>query len=120
MQEARAAGRSGERAVYEEMLRTEQDLEKGVPERRAYTEFAHRCGPRCYLKLVSVLDQNLRTGDGRLESALEVEMQEAFEQRKNTARRLGEEAGTKLMAPLILSLITVMIIVAVPAMLTLA
>ena len=45
-------------------------------------------------------------------------MQEAFEQRKNMAKRQGEEAVTKLMLPLGLSLIAVLIITAVPAMLT--
>ena len=54
-----------------------------------------------------------------MEDALQIEMQEAFEQRKNTALRLGEEAGTKLIIPLMLSLIIVMVIVAVPAMLSL-
>ena len=48
-----------------------------------------------------------------------LEAADAFEQRKNTARRLGEEAGTKLMLPLMLSLMTVMMIVAIPAMMNL-
>ena len=94
-------------------------MEKGVPEGKAFTEFAGRCSLNCYLKMVSLLEQNRKTGDARSEAALLMEAQEAFEQRKNIARRLGEEAGTKLMAPLIISLMTVMIIVAVPAMMTL-
>ena len=118
-EEARAAGRTGTRQVYEEMIRTSLELDKGIPERRAYMEFAHRCGPRCYLRLASILEQNLRTGDKRMGNALELEMQEAFEQRRNTAHRLGEEAGTKLILPLILSLLAVLMIVTVPAMLTL-
>ena len=44
-------------------------------------------------------------------------MEEAFEQRKHQARRLGEEASTKLLLPLFLMLGVVMIMVAVPAML---
>ncbi len=108
------------RVVYEEMQKTARELEKGVPESRAFSDFAGRCALNCYVKLVSLLEQNRRTGDPRSENALLLEAQEAFEQRKNTARRLGEEAGTKLMLPLIISLITVMVIVAVPAMLTLA
>ncbi|MBR2531295.1 MAG: hypothetical protein IKE56_01350 [Lachnospiraceae bacterium] len=118
--EAREAGRVGEKAVYEEMLVTALELEKGVPERRTYVDFAHRCGLRCYLRLASILEQNLRAGDRRLGNALELEVQEALEQRRNTARRLGEEAGTKLILPLIMSLAAVMMIVTVPAMLTLA
>ncbi|MDO4961289.1 MAG: hypothetical protein Q4E57_05475 [Eubacteriales bacterium] len=114
------AGKAEQRIVYEEMTRTSRELKKGVPESKAFADFAGRCSINCYLKLVSLLEQNRKTGDARSESALLMEAQESFEQRKNTARRLGEEAGTKLMLPLIISLITVMIIVAVPAMMTLA
>ena len=117
--ESKEAGRVLARAAYEEMCIAAAELKKGVSERRVYADFAHRCGPKCYLKLASILEQNLRTGDRRMETALELEMQEAFEQRKNTARRLGEEAGTKLILPLMISLVTVMIIVAVPALFSL-
>lgn len=113
------AGTDRRRAAYEEMLKTEVELKKGVPESKAYSDFAGRCSLSCYLKLTSLLEQNRRTGDARLRTALLTEAKEAFEQRKNTARQLGEEAGTKLMLPLILSLVTVMITVAFPAMMTL-
>ena len=117
-EEAKAAGRTEKRNAYEEMIQTALELEKGVSERRAYIDFAHRCGPRCYLRLASILEQNLRTGDKRLAAALELEIQEAFEQRRNAARRLGEEAGTKLVIPLVLSLLAVMMTVTMPALLT--
>lgn len=41
---------------------------------------------------------------------------EAFEQRKHQARRLGEEAGTKLLLPLFMMLSVVMVVIAVPAL----
>lgn len=112
-------GHQQRRPGYDEMLVTAGDFNKGVPERRALTAFAGRCRQKCYLKLVSLLEQNRKVGDGRLEVAMSLEVQEAFEQRKNVAKRLGEEASTKLVMPLILSLMTVMIIAAVPAMMTL-
>mgnify|MGYP006924225164 FL=1 len=40
---------------------------------------------------------------------------EMFEERKKQARKLGEEAGTKLMIPLFMMLAVVFIIVIVPA-----
>ena len=46
------------------------------------------------------------------------EVVDAFELRKNLTRRLGEEAGTKLLAPLLLLLFVVMIFIMVPAMMT--
>ena len=113
------AGTDRKRAAYEEMLKTAGELKQGVSESKAYSDFAGRCSLSCYLKLTSLLEQNRKTGDARLRTALLTEAKEAFEQRKNTARQLGEEAGTKLMIPLILSLVTVMITVAFPAMMTL-
>lgn len=107
------------RAVYREISAAAAELKNGESENRVYLRFAKRCGLRCYTRLASLLDQNSRTGDEALLNALELEMDEAFEQRKNTARRLGEEAGTKLILPLMMLLITVLVMVATPALFTL-
>lgn len=56
------------------------------------------------------------TGTKNLQEMLEQEMAEAWEQQKNVARRMGEEAGTKLLAPLLLMLLVVMVVIMVPAM----
>jgi hypothetical protein len=40
---------------------------------------------------------------------------EAFEERKETAKRLGEEAGTKLLIPMMIMLVLVLVIIMVPA-----
>ena len=42
----------------------------------------------------------------------------AFEDRKNEARKRGEEAGTKMLIPMMLMLCMVMIMIMVPAFLT--
>ena len=49
---------------------------------------------------------------------LEVEAVESFEERKELAKRIGEEAGTKLLFPMILMLLIVLVIVIVPAFLS--
>lgn len=107
------------RAVYSEIAIAASELKNGETENRVYLKFAKRCGLRCYTRLASLLDQNSKTGDDALLTALELEMDEAFEQRKNTARRLGEEAGTKLILPLMMLLVTVLVMVASPALFTL-
>ena len=43
------------------------------------------------------------------------EAEEAYEERKKRARILGEEAGTKLLLPMLLMLVIVMAILMVPA-----
>ncbi len=47
---------------------------------------------------------------------LEIETKEAFEERKNQAKRYGEEAGTKLLIPMIMILLVVMIVIMYPAL----
>ena len=69
-----------------------------------------------YMKLSSLLEQNRRTGTKNLVQLLEQEMTSAWEEQKHTARRLGEEAGTRLLAPLFLMLVVVMVIIMVPAL----
>lgn len=87
-----------------------------MPEGKAYEEFGKRCGIPSYMKLAALLEQNRKNGSKRLRDTLRVEMAEAFEQRKHQARRLGEEAGTKLLLPLFLLLAVVMVMVALPAL----
>ena len=62
--------------------------------------------------------QNLRIGSRELTAILEREASEAFEERKKQARILGEQAGTKLMFPMLLMLGLVLVILMVPAYLS--
>lgn len=106
------------RPAYEEMLQTYYQMRSGTPEGKAYEEFGRRCILQPYLKLAGLLEQNRKTGTKNLRHLLQIEMSDAFEQRKNLARRQGEEAATKLLIPLFLMLGVVMVIVVVPAFLT--
>ncbi|MGN1022917.1 MAG: hypothetical protein ACI4OJ_05415 [Lachnospiraceae bacterium] len=101
--------------VYEEILVLCHELENGVPEGAAYSKFGSRCGLRCYTRLCSLLVQNLRKGNAELLQRLQEEADSAMEQRKDAARKLGEEAGTKLLVPMILMLVVVMVMITVPA-----
>ena len=70
------------------------------------------------MKLAGLLEQNRKTGLKNLRHLLDDEVMDAFEERKNLAKRQGEEAATKLLLPLFLMLGIVMVIVAVPAFLS--
>lgn len=106
------------RYAYEEMRQTYYQVQSGAPDGKAYADFGRRCGLLPYLKLSSLLEQNRKNGTKNLRALLELEMAAAFEQRKTLARRMGEEAGTKLLAPLFLMLGLVMVMILVPAMIT--
>lgn len=111
-------GKRSPRPVYEEMLKTAGQLGSGQAEGRAYSEFGRRCGLQSYLKLSALLEQSQKNGSRQLRPALELEMVSAFEQRKNLAKKLGEEAGTRLLFPLLLMLGVVMVMIVVPAFLS--
>ena len=72
----------------------------------------------CYQKLSVLLSQSLLRGTRDLLSRLEEEETEAFSERKETARRKGEEASTKLLMPMILMLIVILTLLMVPAFLS--
>ena len=104
------------RPAYEEMALTLSQIQYGESEGKAIDAFGKRCRLQPYRKLSSLLEQNRRTGTKNLTQLLEQEMTAAWEEQKHTAKRLGEEAGTRLLVPLFLMLIVVMVIIMVPAL----
>lgn len=108
------------RPLNEELHLVVSDLEKGVSESQAYQAFGRRTRLQPYIRFCALLDQNRRNGGKNLKTLLAAEMENAFEERKNTARRKGEEAGTKLLLPLFMMLAVVMLIVMMPAMMSMA
>ena len=104
--------------VYEEMNAALNEMRGGIPEGEAYERFGKRCGLTTYMKLGALLSQNLRKGSKGISELLKVEAIQAFENRKSLARQRGEEAGTKLLMPMMGMLAVVMIMVMVPAFLT--
>ena len=112
----RQKNQTKERYLYEELLITNHEIEDGESERLAYQKFGERIGLNCYNRLIRILIQNLRTGSRGICELLGQEAAVALEARKALARKLGEEAGTKMLLPLIMMLGIVIAIIMVPAM----
>ena len=106
------------RYVYEEILRTVREMGAGVPEAIAYENFGLRCQNREYTRLSALLSQNLRKGNSEMLKILQEESKKAFEERMDRVRKLGEEAGTRLLLPMIMMLVIVMVIIMIPAYLS--
>ncbi|MDO4938892.1 MAG: hypothetical protein Q4E54_02910 [Lachnospiraceae bacterium] len=104
------------RYAYEELCKANNRLKTGAPEGAVYRAFGRQCHSKQYMKLASLLEQNRKSGVANLKSMLQMEMLEAWEERKNFALRQGEEASTKLLIPLIMLLAIVMVIIMVPAL----
>ena len=105
-----------ERALPGELRTMLLQLKSNVSESEAYRSFARRISLKPYARLIALIEQKRRNGSRNLREALKLEMEDAFECRKNTAKRLGEEASTKLLLPLLLQLGIILLLILFPAM----
>ena len=92
-----------------------RDLGNGILEKDAIERFGRRLKSPLYIKFCSLLIGNLKKGNTELLNLLKEEAENAFTYRKNRARKLGEEAGTKLLFPMIMMLSVVMTVIIMPA-----
>ena len=104
--------------VAKEMKTTLQEMKSGISEMEAYERFGKRCQLPVYLKFGTLLSQNARKGGRGLSNLIQVEAMQAFEERKSIAKRRGEEAGAKLLMPMLGMLLVVLVMVMVPAFLS--
>lgn len=106
--------------IYEEMIITWNEMESGVSELEAFSRFGKRMKLRPYLRFSSFISQNMKKGTKGILEQLEHEAREAQEERKQIARKLGEEAGTKMLFPMLIMLLIVLAIIMLPAFLSLS
>lgn len=99
----------------EEVLRTCRELHSGVSEGAAYEHLGKRTGLQEYIRLCTLLTQNLKRGNSMLLDRLREEADKAAEERLQQSRKLGEEAGTKLMIPMVMMLAVIMAMIMIPA-----
>lgn len=107
-----------ENALDRELRYTLNEIKAGVPEGEAYYNLGHRINLPVYMKLMSMLSQNVNKGTKDIMVMMAGEEQAAIQARKELAKKKGEEAGTKLLFPMIVLLGIVMVIVVLPAIMS--
>ena len=105
--------------LYEELRITYIEIKNGKPEMEAYEDFARRCRVKEITKFITAVIQNLKKGNSDLVPLLKLQSNECWQLRKNMAKRLGEEASTKLVLPLMIMFVGILIIVILPAVMQL-
>lgn len=100
----------------EEMMITEYEMRKGRGERECYERFGIRIGAEPYRRFAAILTRNLAKGNDDIRRLLEEEADQAMTMRKNTALRLGEEASTKLLGPMLIMFLVILAAVIFPAL----
>ena len=86
-----------------------------MAEEQVYFDFGQRCGEMRFRRLSSLLGVQLTKGNDQLLKNLAKEADNAIEDQRNQARKVGEEAGTKLLFPMMLMLLLVMFFILLPA-----
>lgn len=101
--------------VYTAILQLDRRLQEGEKERAAYEGFARELDVMCYRRLIRLLVNNLEKGSKDICKQLSLEAKEAYNQRLLLAKKLGEEASTKMLVPMMFMMVLVMVIVMAPA-----
>ena len=107
--------RAEKKFLYEELLIVIRKMENGMGELEAYDDFTKRCDLICYKRLSAIILQNVKKGTEGLKDSLYSETQNAFAERKQIAKKMGEEAGTKLLLPMMMMMSIVLMIIVIPA-----
>ncbi len=112
------AGKSEEMFVYEQIGTACRQMDFGVPQTEVFKNLGRRLQLSSYRKLSTLLIQSITRGSKELFSQLKEEEEAAFFQRKELAKRQGEEASTKLLAPMIVMLVVILGLLMFPALST--
>ncbi len=98
-----------------ELKVTKQELDTGHSEQEAYEAFGQRVGVLAYRRLASLLTQNVSRGVQGIRNLLLLEAKEVMAQERAGIKEKGEQAGTKLLFPMMGLLFLVFAILLVPA-----
>ena len=105
---------------YEEMETTLREMNYGIAEIKAYENFGNRCGNQNYIRFSALLIQHVKRGAKGMNQLLMQEVREAEILFRENSRKRAEEAGTKLLFPMILLMSVVFAVLMIPAFLSIS
>ena len=106
---------SSDSYLYRELRETLKEIDGGKAETAAYEDLGRRCMVRVVARFMSALVQNLNKGSVGLVAELRGQIAECWEARKAAAKTMGADISTKLVLPLMVSMLGVMLLLAAPA-----
>lgn len=112
---AKKENKATDAEIYQEMFYAGQELNAGVSEGLAYERFGKRTGLEEYTRFTTMLIQNLKKGNTVLLERLKEECRKAQTENIHIRKRMGEEAQTKLLLPMVMMMGIVMLLVMIPA-----
>lgn len=103
---------------FEEVCHIVDDMRNGMMEQQAFERLGRRCGIAEYRTFSDLLIRCSVKGGRDVLNLMQKTAEEAEDMKRRQARIRGEEAGTRMLLPMVLMLAIVMAILMVPAMLT--
>ena len=90
-------------------------IASGISEQRVYAELGTLLGSQDYMRLMSLISQNVSYGNSNLLKLLDDEVKSGYFSKKENMRKKGEQASEKLLLPTSLLLVLVIMIIMYPA-----
>ena len=110
----REVSKAGDTELYQEMRITVNQMDNGMREPDAFYEFGIRCVIPEIKKLTSTIAQALVRGPKEVADTLQAQSKEVWATKKQTVRRKGETAASKLLIPMMLMLVGILVMVVIP------
>jgi len=105
---------TGEGELYQEMRRAVDQMNNGVSEVDAYTEFGTRCTSPEIKKFTSTIVQGLVKGNRELVEMIKQQSREIWDAKRHRVKQEGEKAASKLLIPICIMFVGVLIMIIVP------
>ena len=105
---------TGEGELYAEMRRAVNQMNNGVSEVDAYTEFGMRCTSPEIKKFTSTIVQGLVKGNRELVEMIKQQSREIWDVKRHHVKQQGEKAASKLLIPICIMFVGVLIMIIVP------
>ncbi len=105
---------TGNTELYLEMQRVVVNMQNGMSEVDAYTEFGSRCTAPEIKKFTSTIVQGLVKGNRELVEMIKQQSREIWDAKRHRVRQQGEKAASKLLIPICIMFIGILIMIIVP------
>ncbi|MCQ2537214.1 MAG: hypothetical protein MJ124_02320 [Lachnospiraceae bacterium] len=108
-------GQKKKKMLAQNLAVSEREIRNGELEQTVYERFGERMENVAYQRLAQLLNQQVTKGVSNLSAALAAELKEVVGKEKESIKVRGEEAGTKLLLPMMGMLVIVFAILLMPA-----
>ena len=105
---------TGESEIYQEMKNVIVDINNGVSEIDAYTDFGMRCTSPEIKKFTSTIIQGMVKGNRELVEMIKQQSREIWDAKRHRVKQQGEKAASKLLIPICIMFIGILIMIIVP------